>query len=89
MQIFESTKSFPKAEQYALTDQIRRSSRAVCALIAEGYGKRKYPAHFAMKLTNAIGETYETIVWVEYSKDCCYIDPLTGKRWIEEYNEVG
>jgi four helix bundle protein len=46
MEIFQLSKSFPKEEKYALTDQVRRSSRSVCASIAESYRKRKYPAHF-------------------------------------------
>ena len=62
MQIFELAKKFPKEETYSLTDQIRRSSRSVCANIAEGYRKRFYPKHFSSKMTDADGECAETIV---------------------------
>ena len=56
MEIYNLTKSFPKEETYSLSDQIRRLSRSVCANIAEGYRKRKYPKHFSSKMTDADGE---------------------------------
>ncbi len=59
---------------YALTDQIRRSSRSVCANLAEAYGKMRYPAHFISKLTDCDAENAETGVWIEYSFRCGYID---------------
>jgi len=84
MRLFELSKSFPKAEQYALTDQIRRSSRSVCANLREGWAKRAYPAHFVSKLTDADGENSETDTWLNFAQSCGYIsDPLhtelTGK----------
>lgn len=72
MEIFELTKKFPKEETYALTDQIRRSSRSVCANIAEAYRKRLYPKHFASKLSDADTENSETQVWIEFSISCNY-----------------
>ena len=66
MTIFEASKSFPKEETYALTDQIRRSSRSVCANIAEAYRKRRYPKHFISKLTDADGENSETNTWLDF-----------------------
>ena len=60
MVIFEISKSFPKEETYSLTDQIRRSSRSVCANISESYRKRRYPKHFISKLTDSDGENSET-----------------------------
>lgn len=60
MEILEISKSFPKEERFSLTDQIRRSSRAVSAAIAESYGKRRYPKHFASKLTDSDSENLET-----------------------------
>ena len=56
MEIFELTKSFPKEEKYSMTDQIRRSSRSVCANLAEAFRKRKYPKHFISKLSDCEGE---------------------------------
>ncbi len=60
MEIFDLSKKFPPEEKYSLTDQVRRSSRSVCANIAEAYRKRRYPKHFVMKLSDADGEAMTT-----------------------------
>jgi four helix bundle protein len=65
VQTFELTKGFPAEERYSLTDQMRRSSRSVCANIAEAWRKRRYPAAFASKLSDAEAEAAETEVWLE------------------------
>lgn len=67
MSIFEISKSFPKEETYSLTDQIRRSSRSVCANISEAYRKRRYPKHFISKLTDSDGENSETSTWLDFA----------------------
>ena len=72
-EIFQHTKSFPKEERYSLTDQIRRSSRSVGANIAEAWHKRKYPAHFASKLTDADAECGESRHWLQTSLDSEYL----------------
>ncbi len=84
LEIFEMTKTFPKEEKYSLTDQIRRSSRSVCANIGEAYRKRKYPKHFISKLSDSDAENTETQVWLDFSLSCKYIkrekyDDLTSK----------
>jgi len=84
MEIFQLSKSFPIEEKYSLTDQIRRSSRSVCANIAEAYRKRRYVAHFISKLTDSDGENSETNVWIEFAYECNYINKevfldLSGK----------
>jgi len=89
MRIFTITKGFPKEEVFALTGQIRRSSRAVCGNIAEGYRKRRYPKHFISKLTDADGECSETEIWIEYSLQCEYIDKTTYQELMNGYKEVG
>ena len=66
MEIFNITKRFPKEEKYSLTDQIRRSSRSVCANVAEAWAKRIYPKHFVNKLTDSLSEEYETEVWLQF-----------------------
>ena len=71
--IFQLTKRFPKEERYSLIDQIRRSSRAVCALIAEGWGRRRYEAAFINKMNEALAEAMETQSWLDHSLDCEYI----------------
>lgn len=73
MEIFTLSKSFSFEEKYSLTDQIRRSSRSVCANIAEAYRKRRYVNHFISKLTDSDAENSETNVWLEFSLKCGYI----------------
>ncbi len=73
MNVFQTSKEFPKEERYALTDQIRRSSRSVCSCIAEAYRKRQYPRHFVSKLSDADSENGETVVWIEFADGCEYI----------------
>ena len=89
MEIFELTKSFPKEERYSLIDQIRRSSRSVCANLAEGYRKRRYPKHFIAKLSDADMENSETMTWLEFSLACEYIDNDVYKKQKLNNEEVG
>lgn len=78
--VFTASKQFPAEEKYSLTDQVRRSSRSVCACIVEAYRKRKYPAHFVSKLTDADMENGETEVWLDFAKDCEYMQEETYKK---------
>ncbi len=87
-EIFEISKSFPKAETYSLTDQIRRSSRSIGAQIAEAWGKRRYERHFISKLTDADGENFETQHWIEIAADCEYITQETAMALIRQYEEI-
>lgn len=81
--IFGLTKSWPKEEMYSLTDQIRRSSRSVGANIAEAWAKRRYPAHFVSKLTDADAELQETQHWLLRAKAYGYLDALTfDSTWL-------
>jgi len=89
MEIFRLPKAFPSEEKYSLTDQIRRSSRSVCANTAEAYRKRRYLKHYVMKLTDADGEASETIVWLNFAKDCGYITVEAHERLSASYHEVG
>src|SRR3989339_1917287 len=79
MEIFEISKRFPKEEIYSLTDQIRRSSRSVCANLAEGWRKRRYKAVFVNKLTDAEQEAAETQTWLEFAFHCKYI----CRKWLK------
>lgn len=88
MEIFEISKNFPKEEKYSLTDQIRRASRSVCSNIAEAWARKIYIKSFVSKLTDSLGEEYETEVWLNYSKDCQYMEEKTDKRFMSEYEEV-
>lgn len=89
LQIHKRTIHFPVEEKYSLTDQIRRSSRSVCANIGEGYRKRKYPRHFAKKLTDANGEATETQIWLDYSKDLGYISSEVYDDLYAKYRSIG
>ena len=72
-EIFGVTRSFPKEEIYSLTDQMRRSSRSIGANISEAWAKRRYPAHFVSKLSDADGEAGETMHWLQTAFSCTYI----------------
>ncbi|NCC58369.1 MAG: four helix bundle protein [Synergistales bacterium] len=73
MEIFHLSQGWPKEEKYALTDQVRRSSRSVCANLREAWSKRRYEAHFVSKLTDCDGENSETDTWLDYAHDCGYL----------------
>ena len=89
IEVFKISKNFPKEETYSLTDQIRRSSRSVCATIAEAYRKRVYPKHFISKMTDADAECSETLVWLDFSLDCGYIDQSTHSKIKNDYEKLG
>ena len=88
MHIFDQSKSWPKAEQYALTDQIRRSSRSVCASIAEAWRKRRYEKHFVSKLTDADAEAAETRVWLQFARQCGYLKEATFESLDQIYDRL-
>jgi len=88
MQIFEASRHFPPEEKYSLTDQIRRSSRSVCANIAEGWRKRRYPRAFVSKLSDAEAEVAETRVWLEFIDKCGYLDLHLVSELIAAYNNI-
>src|ERR1043165_737774 len=89
MAIFNISKAFPKEERYALTDQVRRSSRSIAANIAKGYRKRQYPKMFVSKLADADGEVAETQVWLDFPCDCEYISSEAHESLIKGYTEIG
>jgi len=72
--VFERSQQFPKEERYALTDQIRRSSRAVTALLAEAWARRQYRAAFINKVNQALREAMETQSWLDHARSCEYLD---------------
>ena len=89
MDIFEITKLFPKEEKYSLVDQIRRSSRSVCACIGEAYRKRQYKAHFIAKISDADMENSETQVWLDFSMACGYINNVKHSELMDKSFEIG
>ncbi len=88
MTIFQVTKRFPSEEKFSLVDQIRRSSRSVCANLAEGWRKRRYLAVFKNKITDSMQEASETQCWLEFSLACRYIDQDTFDELDDEYEQL-
>lgn len=88
MRIYHITKSFPAEEKYALVDQIRRSSRSVCANLSEGWRKRKYEAVFRNKITDSMMEASETQCWLEFSLECGYIQRSIFDELDNEYEQI-
>lgn len=88
MRIFELSKKFPKEECYALIGQIRDSSRSVCANIAEGWRKRRYPAAWRSKLGDSEGEAAETQTWLQSAVACKFITREEGKELYCEYDAI-
>jgi four helix bundle protein len=88
MQIFELSKSFPKAETYSLTDQIRRSSRSVCGNLAEAWRKRRYEKAFISKLSDSESEAAETQVWLEFAVKCGYMKRDIAAALYQTYDGI-
>ena len=88
MEIFALSKKFPKEETYSLTDQVRRSSRSVCANLAEGWRKRRYEAAFTAKLSDSEAEAAETQVWLQFAVKCEYLDRDLAADLYQSYDEV-
>ncbi|HEX3085997.1 MAG TPA: four helix bundle protein [Pyrinomonadaceae bacterium] len=88
MHIFGVSKQFPKEETYSLTDQIRRSSRSVCANLAEAWRKRRYEAAFVSKMNDSEGEAAETQTWLEFAVKCGYLNKEEGRALFKAYDEI-
>ena len=88
MRIFDLTKGFPPEEKYSMVDQMRRSSRSVCANIAETWRKRRYPKSFVSKLNDAEGEAEETRVWLEFARRCRYMTEAEVAELDDEYDKI-
>ncbi|HPC35533.1 MAG TPA: four helix bundle protein [Candidatus Marinimicrobia bacterium] len=89
MEIFQISKDFPVEEKYSLIDQIRRSSRSVCANLAESYRKRQYEPYFLSKVSDADMENSETQVWIEFSYKCGYLSQNLYNELKAKSEEVG
>src|SRR5947209_4220455 len=89
MRVFVLSKRFPPEEKFALTSQIRRSSRSICLNLREAWAKRRYEAHFISKLTDCDGENGETDSSLDFAKDCGYITSEQHTELISLCSEVG
>lgn len=88
MELFELSKRGPAEERFALTDQARRASRAVCANIAEAWFKRRYPRHFTSKLSDAASEAAETMIWIDFAEACGYLESEKAEALRENYRGI-
>src|ERR1700675_3400391 len=89
MRVFELSKRFPAEERFALTSQIRRSSRSVCLNLREAWAKRRYEAHFISKLTDCDGENSETDSSLDFARDCGYVKIARHRELAKLCSEVG
>jgi four helix bundle protein len=89
MGIYRISKNWPTEEKFSLIDQIRRSSRSVCANLREAWAKRRYEAHFVNKLTDADAENGETDSWLDFAKDCGYLSVSDHTNLTNGCKEVG
>ena len=87
--IFDATQSFPNEEKYSLTDQIRRSSRAVNAMIAEAWARRRYQRAFVNKIDEALGEAMETQAWLDHALDCRYLESREHSELDDAWQHIG
>jgi four helix bundle protein len=88
MIIYKLSKKWPIDERYSLTDQIRRASRSVCSNIAEAWRKRRYPAHFISKLSDADSEAAETEVWLRFASNCGYMEKTHFETLKDNYDHI-
>jgi four helix bundle protein len=88
MRLFELSKVWPKEERYALTGQIRRSSRAICSNLAEAWLKRRYVPSFVSKISDASAEAAETLTWLDFAGACHYLEAATHDDLVKEYRQI-
>ena len=89
MEIFRLTRKFPREEKYSLISQVLSSSRSVSANIAEGWSKRRYENVFVRQLNDALGSNTETQVWLDFSRDCGYLDSKQHDEFYDRYEKLG
>lgn len=89
LDVFSITKSFPNSEKYSLTSQIIRSTRSISANLAEGFARRIYPAEFKKFLIYSAGSLEESKVWINFAKDCNYINEGQFEDFYSKADEIG
>ena len=89
LEVHRASLELPRIEQFALADQLRRSSKSVCANLVEGFAKQsRSAAEYRRSLTVAIGSSDETQLWLRYCVDLGYVEEVVGRRWIADYVEI-
>ena len=89
LEVHRASLDFPRIEQFALADQVRRASKSICANLAEGFGKqRQSRIEFSRFLMMAVGSADEMQVWSLYCRDLGYVGVDVAERWRGEYREI-
>jgi four helix bundle protein len=88
MVIYRASRRWPNEERYSLTDQVRKSSRSICANIAEAWRKRRYPASFVSKLSDADAEAGETLAWLDFAEACEFLTAVERQQLTNEYDHI-
>jgi four helix bundle protein len=89
LEVHKASLGFPRIEQYALADQLRRATKSICANLAEGFAKQSYSAaEYRRYLISAIGSSDETQLWLRYAVDLGYVEEVTGREWTFGYVEI-
>ena len=89
LEVHRASLELPRIEQFALADQLRRSSKSICANLVEGFAKQsRSAAEYRRYLTVAIGSSDETQLWLRYCVDLGYVEEVVGRRWIADYVEI-
>lgn len=89
MRVFHISTRFPPEERFALTSQIRRSSRSVSNNLREAWAKRRYEAHFVSKLTDCDAENAETDTSLDFARDCGYVTIDEHRDLVVQCDEIG
>ena len=89
LEVHRASLGLPRIEQFALADQLRRSSKSVCANLVEGFAKQSHSAaEYRRYLAVAIGSSDETQLWLRYCIDLGYVEESTGRKWQDGYGEI-
>ena len=88
MQIFNLVQDFPPEERTLLTEQVIKSSRSVCANLAEAWYRRRYKKAFVAKLNEVEAEAAETQTWIEFAIVCNYLDAEVGQEVFGKYTSI-
>jgi four helix bundle protein len=89
LDVHKATLAFPKIEQYALADQLRRSSKGICANLAEGFAKQTHSRpEFARFVSMAMGSCSEVETWISYAFDLGYISQEQLDEWLQSYAHI-
>ena len=89
LEVHRASLEFPRIEQFALADQVRRATKSICANLVEGFAKQGYSAaEYRRYLLMALGSSDEVQLWLRYCIDLGYVEEVTGGKWIDGYVEI-